>query len=281
MAALTADRATPMRDGEQFEYPMAATTEIFMGSLVVLDASGNAEPGTTAAGKVAVGRADEYVNNTGAAAAANVKVRAGTFKWVNSSGDPVTKANIGDTVYIEDDQTVCATATGKSQAGIMVQIDTDGVWVYMRPPVALAAGLTAANNLSDVGTVATARSNLGLSLANKESICMRVTNLVAASAKVYRAVAPHAGTIDLIYSVLEEAALAAGDATLTFSIDGTPVTGGVITIAQAGSAAGDVDTVSPSAAKTVAAGSVIECTVGGANTDANAFADVTLTLTTA
>jgi len=281
MTALTADRNTALRDGEMYTYPMAAATEIFMGSLVVLDASGNAEPGATATGKTAVGRADEYVNNTGAAAADTVNVRAGTFKWANSSGDPVTKANIGDTVYIEDDQTVCATAAGKSQAGIMTDIDSDGVWVKMEPPVALVAGLVAANNLSDVANAATSRANLGLTFANKETLTMRIANLVAASAKVYRVVAPHAGTIDLIYSVLQEGALAAGDATLTFTIGGVAVTGGVITITQAGSAAGDVDTVSPSAAKTVAAGNVIECTVGGANTDANAYAEISLTLTTA
>jgi hypothetical protein len=46
MTALTADRDTPMRDGDSYSYPMAAATEIFAGSLVVLDASGNAEPAT-------------------------------------------------------------------------------------------------------------------------------------------------------------------------------------------------------------------------------------------
>jgi hypothetical protein len=44
----------------------------------------------------------------------------------------------------------------------MVDIDDDGVWVETKPPVTLVSGLAAANNLSDVGTVATARANLGL-----------------------------------------------------------------------------------------------------------------------
>ena len=112
MTALTADRNTADREGKGYDYPMAAATEIFMGSLVVLDASGNLEPGTTATGKIAVGRAEEYQNNTGAAAAKNCKVKSGVFRWANSSGDPVTKANIGDTVFIEDDQTVSATNGG-------------------------------------------------------------------------------------------------------------------------------------------------------------------------
>lgn len=281
MAALTADRSTDIRDGKQSVHPMAAATEVFKGSLAVLDSAGNAEPGSTATGKTAIGRAEEYKNNTGLAAAESIEIREGTFKWANSSGDPVTKADIGASVYIEDDQTVCKTATGKSQAGIMTQIDSDGVWVKTEAPVALAAGLTAANNLSDVASAATSRANLGLTLSNVETLAMRVSNVVAADAKVYRAVAPHAGDIDSIYSVLEEAALATGDATLTFSIGGVAITGGVITIAQSGSAPGDVDTVAPSAAKTVVAGDVIECTVGGANTDTDAFADITLSITTA
>lgn len=129
MAALTADRQTPFVDGINFELPVAAATEIFMGSIVVLDTSGDSEPGATATGKICVGRADEYVNNTGAAAAKTVKVRAGYFRWVNSATNTATKAHIGDTAYIEDDQTVGTLSTGMSAAGTIVDIDGFGVWV--------------------------------------------------------------------------------------------------------------------------------------------------------
>lgn len=161
--ARTTDRHTFSRDGKGYEYPMAADKEIFGGSLVVLDASGNAEPGTTATGKIAVGKCAAYKDNTdGSAADVNVRVEPGIHQWVNSTGDPLTKTSIGDTVYVEDDETVCATSSGKSSAGIMVDIDSAGVWVKTEAPVALLTGLLAANNLSDVGTVATARTNLGL-----------------------------------------------------------------------------------------------------------------------
>jgi hypothetical protein len=162
MAALTADRSTPKRAGEQYSFPVAAATKIYAGSLVVLDASGNAEPGTTATGKVAVGRAAEYVDNSaGAAAAVNVTVDAGIFRYAN--GDTITKTSIGDTAYIVDDQTVSKASSGKSAAGIIIDLDSDGVWVDIRPETSLGStGLVAANNLSDVGTVATARANLGL-----------------------------------------------------------------------------------------------------------------------
>lgn len=161
---LSADRSTVKRATQQYEGPMAASAECFVGALLVLDSSGNLKPGTAATGLIAVGRCSEYaIESTGVAAASNVKYEAGEFWYKNSATDAVTKANIGDTVYIEDDETVCATGTGKSAAGIMTDIDsTEGVCVKIGSDVLGSLGLLAANNLSDVGTVATARSNLGL-----------------------------------------------------------------------------------------------------------------------
>jgi hypothetical protein len=161
MTALAADRNTPIREGDLFSYPVAAATKIYAGSLVVLDAAGNAEPCTAAASKIAVGRAEEYVYNTGAAAAKSIQVRRGTFRWVN--GDSVTKTSIGDTAYGFDDQTVKKAAAGLSACGIIVDVDAGGVWVCTDPGTLQGStGLLAANNLSDVGTVATARASLGL-----------------------------------------------------------------------------------------------------------------------
>jgi hypothetical protein len=317
--ALSADRNTAERTGKSYEGPMAASAECFAGALLVRDSSGNIKPATAAASLIPVGMCEEYaLESTGVAAASDVKYRTGEFKWANSAINTLTKANIGDTVYIEDDQTVGSSASGTSPAGIMTGIESDGVWVRTDARMFGTAGLLAANNLSDVGTVATARTNLGLDTmavqaasavaitggtvtgitdlaiadggtgastaaaaraalgSNQMALTMRVANLVAADAKVYRVVAPVAGDIEDIQSVLEEAALAGGDATLTFSINGTPITTGAITITQAASAAGDVDSTTPTAANTVALDDVIECTVGGANTDTDAFADVTL-----
>jgi hypothetical protein len=161
MTALSADRDTPARDGKIFSYPILTATEIFAGSLIVLDSSGWAKPGVTGTGLVAVGRAKAYVNNTGASGALNVEVEAGVFRWVN--GDTITKAHIGDTAYITDDQTVAKLGTGKSPCGFIVDVDSLGVWVQTDPALALTSvGLLAANNLSDVGSAATAVANLGL-----------------------------------------------------------------------------------------------------------------------
>lgn len=124
----------------------------------------------------------------------------------------------------------------------------------------------------DIGVVRIAPADV--EVVQKTPLTMLAADLQAASAAVYRVVTPVAGTIKKVWSALA-AALATGDATITLSINGTPVTGGVITIAESGSAAGDVDSAAPTAANVVAAGDVIEATIAGANT-ANVGALLTL-----
>lgn len=135
MTALASDRNTPERAGDEFVYPVAADAVIYAGAIVMLNASGDATQGATATGQLCVGRAEEQVDNTGGAAGAKtVKVRKGVFRWANSAaGDAITKAEIGDTCYIVDDQTVAKTdGTGtRSAAGKIVDVDADGVWVLV------------------------------------------------------------------------------------------------------------------------------------------------------
>lgn len=130
--ALTADRDTPERAGVDFSFPVAAATKIYAGALVALNAAGDAVPGATATTLTAVGRADEQVDNTGAAGDKVVAVRKGVFRFGNSAaGDAITKAEIGDSAYIVDDETVAGTdgAGTRSVAGKIVDVDADGVWV--------------------------------------------------------------------------------------------------------------------------------------------------------
>lgn len=81
---------------------------------------------------------------------------------------------------------------------------------------------------------------------------------------VYGVPCPVAGTVTKVWSRLK-APLTTGDATLTPKIGATAITGGALTITQAGSAIGDIDSATPSAANTVAAGSNLSVTVGGTN----------------
>lgn len=79
-------------------------------------------------------------------------------------------------------------------------------------------------------------------------------------------VVPYAGTIIKIYSVIS-GAIATADAGISFEIGGTPITNGGITIAYSGSAAGDVDSSTPTANNTVTAGQAIEMITDGASTN--------------
>ena len=131
--ALAADRNTPMEDGEEVGVPVAGGAKIFAGSLVVANATGYAAPGSTATGLTYLGRAEEFVDNTGGGdGAKTVRVRRRkAFLWKNSGTDPVDQSSLGKTVYIEDDETVSATdgAGAQSAAGVMVGLDSAGVWV--------------------------------------------------------------------------------------------------------------------------------------------------------
>ncbi len=128
MGALVKDRNTPARNGDQFVYGVAGSTKIYAGSLVCVNASGFAVPGSVATTLKAVGRADEQVDNTAVTdGAKTIAVRKGVFNFANA-GD-VTIAHLETNIYINDDQTVSSVSTGKSVAGKCVAVDSDGVWI--------------------------------------------------------------------------------------------------------------------------------------------------------
>ena len=133
MAALTKDRNTVRRDGVQYSDPVAASTRIYAGALVCINASGYAVPGSTATTLKARGVAQEQVDNSsGAAGDKRVETRRGVFPFANSaSTDEITRADIGNSAYIVDDQTVAKThATNtRSVAGVIRDVDSDGVWI--------------------------------------------------------------------------------------------------------------------------------------------------------
>jgi hypothetical protein len=134
MSALTNDRNTPSRLGDELVLPVAAATRIYAGSLTVIDAEGNAIPGKTATGLKAAGRAEESVNNlTGAAGDQIIKISRGVFRFANDSADPITAADILETCYIVDDQAVSISSGGdpatRSEAGQVFDVDSGGVWV--------------------------------------------------------------------------------------------------------------------------------------------------------
>ncbi|VVE76444.1 hypothetical protein PAN31117_05396 [Pandoraea anapnoica] len=133
MTAIAEDRNTPFMDGQDVPVPVKAATVIHAGLIVCADATGYAIEGKTADDLTYLGRAEEFIDNTkGADGDAFVLVRRlKAFKWANDSTDPVLQAGLGKPCFIVDNQTVAATDGGatRSQAGIVVALDADGVWV--------------------------------------------------------------------------------------------------------------------------------------------------------
>jgi len=103
---------------------------------------------------------------------------------------------------------------------------------------------------------------------NDYFLCTRIADVSTNGSEALLPV-PDEGDVIKVYSVLGGAlSAAAGDATLTCSIDGTAITDGTITITDGGSAEGDIDSCVPSAANHVYEGSYIKIVSDGGSTNA-------------
>jgi hypothetical protein len=132
MAALTKERMTDFAGNlpSRGTYPVAANVKIFKGSLVVLNASRQAMPGTSATpggAVICVGKASATFDNTGGSAGAfDVEVEYGTFSWEFSG----TVADVGKLAYVQDDQTVSTTATDRIAAGPITEVRNGQAYVW-------------------------------------------------------------------------------------------------------------------------------------------------------
>ncbi len=110
MAALTKDRNTVRKEGDYAAYQVKANAKIYAGSLVCIDSTGYAVPGSDTAGLKFAGVSRGYADNTGGAdGAMSVEVwKCGSFELAASG---MTRSNVGDSVFVADDQTVGLAAT--------------------------------------------------------------------------------------------------------------------------------------------------------------------------
>ena len=126
MAALTQDRATPYREGIEIEFPVAAATKIYAGSLVCANAQGFAIPAADTAGLKFMGVALEQVDNTGGSDGAKVVRlrRRGVFEFNATS---ISQIMIGDPMYVTDDNTFddASGTTNDIKVGVLVKYVTD------------------------------------------------------------------------------------------------------------------------------------------------------------
>jgi hypothetical protein len=110
MANQTANRDYKRQQAQSLPYK-AAAVDLFIGSLVSLNASGFAKGGADTAGEKFVGVLREQLkNSTGAAGAVDAIVwTEGAFEFAFSG--TAVQANVGLPVYLVDNQTVALAAT--------------------------------------------------------------------------------------------------------------------------------------------------------------------------
>ncbi len=108
MAALTKDRNTLNKElGRAISVPLAANAIVFAGGMVSRKAAdGFCIPGADTAATKVVGVADEGGDNTGGADGdVEIIVRKGVFGF-DTSGTVVDQLDLGNEVFVADDQTV-------------------------------------------------------------------------------------------------------------------------------------------------------------------------------
>lgn len=124
MAALTQDRDTVRRNGDEATFEAAAT--VYAGSMVCLNSAGKLVPASATAGLSPVVGVAQRQGKTGEL----VLVRRGVFAFTGDNTDAPKHATIGAPCYAADDCTLKATkGSNTPAAGIVFDITVDGVWV--------------------------------------------------------------------------------------------------------------------------------------------------------
>ncbi|MDD3885367.1 MAG: hypothetical protein PHI35_00665 [Victivallaceae bacterium] len=128
MAPSTQFRTPATGSGNVVSLPVKATTKIYGGSIVAINPAGDALPAADTAGLRVAGVAQGDVDNlAGAAGDEYVPCDRRAVEVDNSVGDPVTKADMFNPVFVEDDVTVNKSGgSNKIKAGVMIGLNADG-----------------------------------------------------------------------------------------------------------------------------------------------------------
>lgn len=133
MTALAAARNTRALVGSPIPVEVergAAVDVCYEGGMAAINDAGFLAPAGLAVSDRVIGRFKATVDNSGGSAGdVNAAVEQGAFRWAN--GDTITASSVGDPCYAGDDQTVYKSdgAGTRPFAGVIVDVDSVGVWV--------------------------------------------------------------------------------------------------------------------------------------------------------
>lgn len=130
MAALAASRNTISKLGGIQAYLVKASTTVYKGAMVALDANGFLVPATNAANQKVVGVAEETVVQ-GASATLWCRVDCARSFLFNATS--ITQAMVGTTMYVVDDNTFDdAVGAASIIAGVLMEfIDTTHGYIWI------------------------------------------------------------------------------------------------------------------------------------------------------
>ena len=182
MAALTDNKEVDRKDGVLIAHKVAASTTIYKGALLKVNASGYAEPCATEAGASFIGVAYEEVDNSsGSDGDKEVRVyKTGTFLL---EGSGFAQSDVGAPVYASDDQTITTTPASNLQiVGEIVEYEAaDEVWVKLfasdTPAAASVAALGATADFTALAVTATNLTALAVTATNLTALAVTATNL--------------------------------------------------------------------------------------------------------
>ena len=140
MTALTGPRRPLPRYGDSspnnlFAGALAAGVKLWSGAVACFNAAGYVVPGQTAVGLRTAGVVEKTYDNTlGVNGAVKCEIRAGIFPMNILAGDPVAQADIGNTCYLVDDNTIAKTngSSTRSAAGVIEGFTDDGTQALVR-----------------------------------------------------------------------------------------------------------------------------------------------------
>lgn len=136
--ALSADKKTEYKQGVEIPAPVATLTKIFAGAWTAVNAARYLVPGADTAGLIFHGISRQYVDNSlgGNGDLSCLVHRRGLIKATLATA--ITQANVGDDVFLVDDETLDVTAnvTNKIFCGIIAEyIDSTHAWVDIEPAI--------------------------------------------------------------------------------------------------------------------------------------------------
>lgn len=130
MAALTDNRDTrelASGRGQVAKFDIYDAEIVYAGGMLAVDSAGEVHAASDTLGLRVLGRVPAKVDNS--ADGEKSEVQRGIFRYANSTSHALSRNNIGQPCYVEDDQTVAGSSTNLVPAGLVHDVDSDGVWV--------------------------------------------------------------------------------------------------------------------------------------------------------